>query len=361
MMQLAIYGAQGIALGAYEAIKDLYPQREVKCFIVTEIGNNALSLGGLPVIELNKFAEKLTGEEKENVEILIATPETVMSEIEEELNKKKFSHHTRLTSLRWAQLVSYHFAKEGEFVPLASLPVGCHKTDIHLFMAKYYKDKVLQQTYELPEWVNAIQVGAALCEKRVADVLDCNGDNISEKNGNYSELTALYWIWKNELQRPEVLDDWYYGLCHYRRILHITEDDISRLIDNDVDAVLPYPLSYEPNIEAHHIRYIQDEDWNAVLEALKELNPEYATRLPEIFAQKYFFNYNIILAKKCVLKDYCGWLFPILERVEELSVPKGRERCDRYIGYIGETLSTLYFLYNKEKLNIVHTGCLFLT
>ena len=163
------------------------------------------------------------------------------------------------------------------------------------------------------------------------------------------------------MQRPEVLDDWYYGLCHYRRILQITEDDISRLIDNGVDAVLPYPLSYEPNIEAHHLRYIQDEDWKAVLEALKELNPEYATRLPEIFAQKYFFNYNIILAKKCVLKDYCGWLFPILERVEELSVPKGKERCDRYIGYIGETLSTLYFLYNKEKLNIVHTGCLFLT
>ena len=51
----------------------------------------------------------------------------------------------------------------------------------------------------------------------------------------------------------------------------------------------------------------------------------------------------------------CEWLFPILERVEELSVPRGSERADRYIGYMGETLETLYFMANSNKLNIVHT------
>ncbi len=53
----------------------------------------------------------------------------------------------------------------------------------------------------------------------------------------------------------------------------------------------------------------------------------------------------------------CEWLFPILERVEELSVPRGSERADRYIGYMGETLETLYFMANSNKLNIVHTEC----
>ena len=69
---------------------------------------------------------------------------------------------------------------------------------------------------------------------------------------------------------------------------------------------------------------------------------------------------TIILAIKPVLADYCNWLFPVLERVEELSVPKGADRADRYIGYMGEVLETLYFLYHKNDLHIVHTGCKFL-
>ena len=61
------------------------------------------------------------------------------------------------------------------------------------------------------------------------------------------------------------------------------------------------------------------------------------------------YNYNAILAKKSVLRDYCARLFTILERTEELSVPKGSKRADRYIGYIGETLKTLYFIKNADK------------
>ena len=69
------------------------------------------------------------------------------------------------------------------------------------------------------------------------------------------------------------------------------------------------------------------------------------------------YNYNVILAKKDVLRDYCSWLFPILERTEELSDPKGSERADRYIGYMAETLETLYFMNNADKLKISHASC----
>ena len=61
-----------------------------------------------------------------------------------------------------------------------------------------------------------------------------------------------------------------------------------------------------------------------------------------------------------MLEEYCRWLFPLLERVEELSIPKGTDRADRYIGYIAETMETMYFLYQKNRLNITHAGCIFL-
>ena len=103
--------------------------------------------------------------------------------------------------------------------------------------------------------------------------------NISVKNVNYSELTALYWIWKNRLN---VFGNSYYGLSHYRRILELSEDDLLRLESNNVDVVLPYPMPYEPNIEEHHKRYLAEVDWEALLAALKELQPEYAKAFPSI-------------------------------------------------------------------------------
>ena len=375
-MDLVIFGAQGTALGAYEAIHNLYPIRNIRCFLVTERENNAGYLSGVPVLELETFANSLLAEEKENLEILIATPENLMPEIETSLESRGFFCHVRLTSSRWSELMNCHCAGKKDFMPLRALPVGYHRANMHVFMAKFHKDKQLSVYYDLPEWITPIQVGAVLSPKRVADIQDCDGENISAKNGNYSELTALYWLWKNRLgggpfdsqeSAPSgSAGNEYYGLSHYRRILELTEDDVLRLVDNGVDVVLPYPMPYEPDIEEHHKRYLKEEDWKAVQRAVQELQPGYAKAFEGILKQKYFYNYNIILARKEVLKEYCDWLFSILERVEELSIPKGAERSDRYIGYIAETLETLYFMYHaadkwaENRLNIMHSGCKFL-
>ena len=360
-MDLVIYGAQSIALGAYAAIRDLCPMRKINCFLVTKRDANPEYLSGVPVLEMEAFARSLAEKEKSNIEILIATPENVMPEIEEGLDACGLYCHVRLTSARWAELMGYYYAANRQFLPLATLPVGCHEAELHVFMAKHYKDKPLATAYQMPEWITPIQVGAALCEARVADILDCDGDNISQKNVNYSELTALYWIWKNCLQKRTGDESEFYGLSHYRRILELSEDDRMKLVDNDVDVVLPYPMPYEPNIEMHHKRYLADSDWEALVAALTELQPKYADYLPQVQRQQYLYHYNIILARKKVLADYCEWLFPVLERVENLSIPKGCDRQDRYIGYMGESLTTLYFMRNKDKLNIVYAGCRFLT
>lgn len=250
--------------------------------------------------------------------------------------------------------------KLGRFLPLAALPVGCNSPFMRVFVAGSHKDKPLKTDIILPDYTFPVQAGTDDSDRIIADLCDNEGDNISHKNGNYSELTVLYWMWKNKLcsgGQDDNTDGMYYGLAQYRRMLRFTDDDLLRLTDNDVDAVLPYPMPYEPDINAHHERYLKEVDWNALLTALAEVQPEYAEYFPQVLEQRYLYNYNVILAKKRVLKNYCEWLFPILEKSEELSDPKGSDRSDRYIGYMGETLETLYFIRNADRLNIVHTEC----
>lgn len=359
-MNIVIYGAQGVALGVYNSIKELFPSREIICFLVTEIGINATSLCGIPVRELAEFASDYTDKEKGNIQVLIATPENVMEEIENELRKYGLNNYVRLNSDRWADMQRNAFVKNGRFIPLESYPVGFNEADLHVYKAKFHKDKKLKTQFTDPNYLTPIQVGTSQTDIRVADVLDNTGDNISEKNGNYSELTALYWIWKNRLINRYYGNDCYYGLVHYRRLFDLSVDDLLRIKDNDIDVILPYPMPYEPNIEAHHRRYLDDSEWNAVLQVLENLKPEYAAAFHDISKQNYFYNYNIIIAKSDVLEAYCSWLFPLLFEVEKLNNPKGDKKPNRYMGYVGETMETLYFMYNKSKLRIAHTGCKFL-
>ena len=360
-MKTVIYGAQGYALGAYRSIKELLPSCEIICFLVTKIGMNASSLCGIPVRELGEFASQHSQSDKDNIQILIATPENVMDEIEQSLESCGFYNHVRLNSARWAQMQKNAFVRSKSFTPLEVYPAGSSTARLYVYKAKFYKDKILQTKMVDPDYVKPIQVGAVHTDVRVADVIDSEGDNISDKNGNYSELTGLYWIWKHRLKNGYYGDDCYYGLAHYRRLLDLTDDDLLRLRYNDIDVVLPYPMPYEPNIEEHHKRYLSNAEWSAVLQALEELQPEYSTAFKDILKQAYFYNYNIILAKNEVLEEYCSWLFPVLFRIEEIVDGSDRvKEPNRYMGYVGETLETLYFMYNKNNLRIAHTGCRFL-
>lgn len=65
--------------------------------------------------------------------------------------------------------------------------------------------------YPTPEEYIPIQVGKVNTKVNLPYINDENGDSIAEKNANYCELTAWYWLWKNE-KLPD-----YIGLCHYRR------------------------------------------------------------------------------------------------------------------------------------------------
>ena len=357
-MFTAIFGAQGYATGTYLAIKELYPDQEVICFLVSERGINAESIDGIPVRILSEF---VTSQSKEldlgEIEVLIATPDNIQDEIERDLVAAGFKNVKRMDFIAWNDLMRRYHKALDIFRPLPEEKIDFEMPVIKFFMARSEYDRNLSEKSVLSEDITSIQVGASISKKRMDMIGDDTGSNISEKNRNYSELTALYWIWKNKLT-GEVLKDGpdYYGLVQYRRLFILSDDEKRSLAKNDVDVLLPYPLAYDPNISAHHMRYLKEADWQAVLKAVEELVPDYAKAFPNILNQRFLYNYNIILAKAEVLSDYCEWLFPILFRVEELSDPKGSERADRYIGYVAETLETLYFMHNSDKLNIFHTG-----
>ena len=85
--------------------------------------------------------------------------------------------------------------------PKIKILVACHKAD----------SAIRQDDIYMP-----IQVGKALHpELDLGFQGDDTGDNISEKNGSYCELTAIYWAWKN------LKDVDYIGLAHYRRYFDI--------------------------------------------------------------------------------------------------------------------------------------------
>ena len=360
-MKTVIYGSQGIALGAFKAIETVFSDTHIDCFLVTKKEKNASILGGLPVRELDEYVSTLSEKEKSEVLVLLGVPENVMGVIEESLDFAGLFNHVRLDSERWAEMQEAVYRKTRQYIPLSLYACGNKKPILNVYKIVHEKDKPFAADHDDdPEYMKTLQVGAAISSIFIAEIKDNVGDNISEKNGNYSELTGLYWIWKNQINISSIQSVDYYGLAHYRRFLNLTDDDLTRLTFNDIDVVLPYPMSYEPNIEAHHLRYLSNIEWNAVLLALKELHPECAKVFKDILKQGYLYNYNVVLAKTSVLNDYCRWLFPILFRVEQIVNPDGRKKANRYIGYIGETLETLYFMSNKDRLKIAHSCCRFL-
>lgn len=348
--KLAIYGAGMVGVSVYYAIKTLYKSCEIEAFLVTEMKGNPEAIQGIPVLALNEF-------HKREVKILIAAPENHHEAMAAELEKRNLTDYIFMDSKKEANLMEQYYNAIGRFPSLRSCAVGEEKSSLQVYMTRFHRDTPLKNPYTPPKWVCPIQAGAALTKERVTEIRDDLGDNISKKNVNYSELTAMYWAGRHTALPPDA----YLGLFHYRRVLDVREEDLYRLGENDIDVVLPFPTIHFPSAEEHHRRYVKDEDWQAMVQALRELAPDYEKRMAEIFARPYFYNYNMFIAKESVFKAYCDWLFPILGRTEELSRPRGWERADRYIGYLGENLTTLYFMYHEKDLCIVHTGRRMLT
>ena len=79
--------------------------------------------------------------------------------------------------------------------------------DIKIYTLTHKKFNVPPDPLYVP-----LQVGSEEKEN-LGYLRDNTGENISALNCYYSELTGLYWIWKNDHETE------YVGTCHYRRFL----------------------------------------------------------------------------------------------------------------------------------------------
>ena len=258
---ITIYGAQMVAVSVYYAIKELYSECRIQCFLVKEQAGNPYAIDGIPVLTLDRYRET-------HIKVLIATPENHHPALIRDLEAKGIKDHLCMDSQKEAALMERYYEKKGYRI-LHAYPAGSSRAGLSIFMSKFYRDQPLKGNYQTPDWIYPIQAGAALTDIRIARLCDNHGDNISEKNGNYSELSALYWVGKHA-------DGDYLGLFHYRRILDVQEEDLYRIKENDIDVILPFPTIHYPSINEHHKRYLKEQDWEAMVQALAECAPPYA-------------------------------------------------------------------------------------
>ena len=357
-----IFGARATAASLYKALSVLEPEKKIKAFLVSDTEENVLEIWGCPVKALSDVSEELTNNEKNNALVYVAVPELVHRDVKEILKSYGFRMFIMLDSRMEADVMERFFEREGKFKSVHSLPINNNHTEIPkltIYVASFYKDKPLENSRDLPTFFKKLYLGCACAIKDGVDVsgqadfYDNTGDNISEQNPKLCELTAHYWVWKNRLNT----NDEYVGICHYRRILDLTEFDLKRIAENDVDVILPYPMLHYPNAGIHHRWYVSEQDWESMRKAVSDIYPEYAEIFDDVFQESGFYNYNILLAKKNVFADYCAWLYPLLHRIEELT----NNKRDRYAGYVSESLETLYFMANFNGLKIFHTGRLLFT
>ncbi|WP_283127883.1 DUF4422 domain-containing protein [Allofournierella massiliensis] len=243
--------------------------------------------------------------------------------------------------------------------------ISCHKpTD-------YVKNDIMQP----------IQVGSKNAKVRLEGMLhDDEGENLSERNPMYCEMTAQYWAWKN-------LDCDYYGFFHYRRYFAfnrpegkydswgnltesffdentvekygLSEENIRSIVEQ-ADLILPEEkdIARMPNMGKNMIDqymasgYLHRQDLDIMMDILREKYPEFVP-----YAERYLNGHttylnNMYIMKKEIFHEYCAWLFDILEcHMQRANMADYSCEALRTPGHLAERLINIYCLYLKDKKN----------
>ncbi len=194
-----------------------------------------------------------------------------------------------------------------------------------------------------------LQVGKALREN-LGYIGDDTGDSISAWNPYFSELTGMYWVWKNFKTDGNV------GLCHYRRFLiHedgnvITEKEYDTfLTDYDLITTKQVVLNnsyYDGYAVNHHIKDLIETG-----NVIKEMYPDYHADFERIVHGNRTYFGNMIVCKKTLFDAYSKWLFDILFEVKKrIDIENYDNYRKRVFGFISEILLLVYAEHNRLRV-----------
>ncbi|MBE6445119.1 MAG: DUF4422 domain-containing protein [Alphaproteobacteria bacterium] len=221
--------------------------------------------------------------------------------------------------------------------------------------------------------ITSIQTGRVFAAENFDNMLgDDTGDNISFLNPTFCELSAIYWVWKNQdkINLPD-----YIGFMHYRRhflfgnkeynpnyfgLVKFSELN-SDYLENDLtsdknitkictayDAIIPQKidvttLGKDINNYDHYKNHHNIKDYDKVIEIISDKYPEYLPFVEKYNISKYGYFLNMFIFKKEIFNEYCTWLFDILfELYNNIQISQTDSYQQRTIGFISERLTAIY-------------------
>lgn len=204
-----------------------------------------------------------------------------------------------------------------------------------------------------------IQVGAKGKNHIKGYLPDDQGDNISDLNANFSELTGAYFIWKN-------VDARYKGLVHYRRYfgMHrvfthkindvlkkvLTESQMRQLLKT-YDVIVPRERKYyiESNY-SHYSNAHNSDDLDETRKVISNISPEYLKDFDKVMDSNSAHMFNMYIMKQPIFDEYHRWLFTILSEVRNrIDITSYSTQEARVFGYISELLLDVWLYKNKVK------------
>lgn len=214
-----------------------------------------------------------------------------------------------------------------------------------------------------------IHVGKDISDLELNILQDNEGDNISNKNPNYCELTAMYWAWKNI--KCDII-----GITHYRRyfdfrnsklkyklinnenefilgdtMFYNYETHIKNIFNNGYDVILTKKCNYPVSVKKQYLMGHIKEDLDILENIVLEIYPEYEESYKRIFEKSNSIHaYNMMIMKKDQFDEYCNWLFRILFEVEKRIYISQYRYQARVFGFMAERLLNVYIDYHNLKI-----------
>lgn len=348
--EVIIYGAGDMGRALKKCLESEPFNKQISAYIVQNMKNNPSDIEGSPVISIS------SGESYKNKLLLVALNDKIIQEALTVIQMYKFENVIPVSfdGDLWCKIRDLWFESHREILTISYRHYEAEKVSErenyeidmpHVYVAKSVYDKQINEKMPQKEYERYIQVGATLTSETIAEIKDNVGNNISDKNRQYCELTALYWMWKND--RAPIL-----GLSHYRRRFLIKEDKLELFERSCYDVAVTVPILNFAGVKQQYAKNHSEDDWNILLQAIQEISPQYLHTAMEVGQGIYYYAYNMFIAKREFIDAYCNWLFPILECCEQKIGDKQDLYQNRYIGFLAERMLTIFLNYHKDDYEV---------